>query len=678
MWFFYAVSLPLLAAAVAVGLVVMPVRGTSPLVLADVGLAWFAALSTLVLVPTDVASALQGHRSELLTVWWRVAYWYGFTVQLTLLPFHQEYADCGAFTVADRLTTSLRNNLIFYAILLATGAAGLLLLLLMGELEPSNIVYFCIAASNAVGLIAGMFLLGYGLVAVPQHLWRAAEVEGALRMLRHRAAGQAETAINARTELGRSITLVRKVSGQFNQRDPMRKFMDKITAMAESCPSDVAPSPDADVPPSEDLDYFDRQDLAKLRRRCKRAMQDYDREKELYIEIVRRYIQIQDIIRNKGSPGPFVSTLHKPLPPWLARLEWLWKCVLRGWFFRFLAILAVLMSGAVLVAEATISPKLPNLSVFSRLLHISAGNEFATEFLCFIMLAYPCAAAYYALYRLGRFSFYLLVPHHTGAFSLLANAQLMCRFAAPLAFHFMAGLAMPAGKGDARDVEDTVFYREFGQGMMRQPVIGLDFTTYLPLGLVPYVLLLSCNAFNRLSHAVLRSRSIEFEDEWETISPAVARGTALLDAEEANHAAGRPLGLTICESSGAGSGVQDLLPERPTSSKWMNWSFSKRIGLLRGEGARGEAEGRPGEAAPLSAADEARHRLAKAIGRSPDRPPRPSRGDRHAWTGDGREGESTSLLGVGARGSGPSGSRNASRTSTGELDSIFARMENQG
>lgn len=57
--FFYAVSLPMLAAAVATGLVMMPVRGTSPLVLADVGLAWFAALSTLVLVPTDVASALQ-------------------------------------------------------------------------------------------------------------------------------------------------------------------------------------------------------------------------------------------------------------------------------------------------------------------------------------------------------------------------------------------------------------------------------------------------------------------------------------------------------------------------------------------------------------------------------------------------------------------------------------------
>lgn len=36
------------------------------------------------------------------------------------------------------------------------GAAGLVLLLVTGELIPSNVVGFCIAASNAFGLIAGI------------------------------------------------------------------------------------------------------------------------------------------------------------------------------------------------------------------------------------------------------------------------------------------------------------------------------------------------------------------------------------------------------------------------------------------------------------------------------------------------------------------------------------------
>jgi len=41
-------------------------------------------------------------------------------------------------------------------------------------------------------------------------------------------------------------------------------------------------------------------------------------------------------------------------------------------------------------------------------------------------------------------------------------------------------------------VESTVFYHEFGAIMMRAPVIGLEFTRYLPLALVPFVLLQVC------------------------------------------------------------------------------------------------------------------------------------------------------------------------------------------
>ena len=48
---------------------------------------------------------------------------------------------------------------------------------------------------------------------------------------------------------------------------------------------------------------------------------------------------------------------------------------------------------------------------------------------------------------------------HTTPYSLLANGLLMCRFAAPLAFNFMAAVAIPPSsrhsQGD-RDVQDTV------------------------------------------------------------------------------------------------------------------------------------------------------------------------------------------------------------------------------
>jgi hypothetical protein len=41
--------------------------------------------------------------------------------------------------------------------------------------------------------------MGYGLVAVPKQLWRAADVTGARRMLCHRAGEQAQKAMEART-----------------------------------------------------------------------------------------------------------------------------------------------------------------------------------------------------------------------------------------------------------------------------------------------------------------------------------------------------------------------------------------------------------------------------------------------------------------------------------------------
>lgn len=40
-----------------------------------------------------------------------------------------------------------------------------------------------------------------------------------------------------------------------------------------------------------------------------------------------------------------------------------------------------------------------------------------------------------------------------------------------------------------QDVTDSVFYDEFGRIMMNAPIVGLDFTRYLPVIIVPYALL---------------------------------------------------------------------------------------------------------------------------------------------------------------------------------------------
>lgn len=121
--------------------------------------------------------------------------------------------------------------------------------------------------------------------------------------------------------------------------------------------------------------------------------------------------------------------------------------------YRGLAVVAAALSVAVVLAEAAISPALPNLSIFSRALHAVEDSQAWTEVLCCLSLVYPIAAAYYGLYkcvnlpdflfetlpdrrtevsRMGQFSFYLLVPRPTLAYSLLADATLCCSSGAQL------------------------------------------------------------------------------------------------------------------------------------------------------------------------------------------------------------------------------------------------------
>jgi len=109
-----------------------------------------------------------------------------------------------ALAVADTLmaimllqAVAVADALMAIMLLQALAVAGILLLLMTKNLAPSNVLGFCVAASNAFGLIAGIFLMGYGLVAVPRELWRTADTKNYRKMLFHRAGVQAEKAMSA-------------------------------------------------------------------------------------------------------------------------------------------------------------------------------------------------------------------------------------------------------------------------------------------------------------------------------------------------------------------------------------------------------------------------------------------------------------------------------------------------
>lgn len=605
----------------------------------DVGLSWFAALATLLLVPPDVAIALRNEEPGMLPKLWQIAYWYSLLAQCIFLPLHMEYTRSGQFTVKERLIAALRYNVLYYTILAAIGVGGLILLLAAGHLAPANIAGFAIAVSNAYGLIAAIFLMGYGLYAIPLALWRRADAEGERLRLCHAAGTQAERAYASHKQLSLAVITARKASVLFAPHDPLRPCMDLVIDLANSVGSDFKFSA-TEVPDDAELDFFDRYDLARLRKTLKIALRDYERENALYKIVVQEYITLEERVRKAQSFEPPPSEA----PVW-DRVQFIYHSwQLHFYLYRIAAILAGIASTLIIIAETTVPAKLPDSSVVSWVLHsvssISRGGNFLTQMLCFAFLAYPLYCSYYSLYRLGQVAFYRMVPQHTDSYSLCYSGFLMCRFAAPLAFNFIAAVALPTKKwtvgsgGSAPDVTSTVFYSSFGSLMEDQPLIGWRFTTFAPAILAPYVLLLAVGFFEPLVESIgalvgkttgysgLTSGTFQFENDFELGSGHAQAGMRLLRAEVDAVQRGLPIGLTIEPTGGVDSEEIDKLihtvhqeEDRDGGRWWKNvFSSTEKKGGISSSSSSAYSGSKAALGRKNSEVEEARSRLAKAVG----------------------------------------------------------------
>ena len=125
-----------------------------------------------------------------------------------------------------------------------------------------------------------------------------------------------------------------------------------------------------------------------------------------------------------------------------------------------------------------------------------------------IPLGYMCWCAYHSLFRLGMFSFYALVPGHTDSFSLLINAALTCRFAAPLSLNFL--MMVPSlREGDAN--KETTFGRKFVDGV---PDSARNFAAVFPVILVFYCGALAFGVFDKIFSACTSSFGGSLRDKY--------------------------------------------------------------------------------------------------------------------------------------------------------------------
>ena len=494
---------------------------------------WTLSLSIVALVPADVAATLYDEETSSLSTLWDLSYWITFTLTWFVLPFHQLYEDAGDFSALARASTSLRENGIFYGVIVFILLLGAILLTSYGAMTSESMATFALASSTIFGICAGIFALGFGLVDVPKIIWRRADV--AKRQAEaHRRLGVASRALEDAFVGLRKVIKASETTREVIPRHHVYAWA--VAVIARETPKSSAfegamDKVEDDVDGVLDYDYDELSDLVTLRRELRRRTRVYRRTAAQYAVAVENAIEAEAVFNCGAGAGGlgdrgclmtpdggqrrFRSPLRAPRQgrygEAVETVEWWWKCRVEPVLLRVLAVALGAFSVLTVWAEGTMfstqAMEGADVSPFSAMVR-AAKDKGGLHMAVAIPLGYMCWCAYHSLFRLGMFSFYALVPGHTDSFSLLINAALTCRFAAPLSLNFL--MMVPSlREGDAN--KETTFGRKFVDGV---PDSARNFAAVFPAILVFYCGALAFGVFDKIFSACTSSFGGSLRDKY--------------------------------------------------------------------------------------------------------------------------------------------------------------------
>ena len=645
----------------------------------QLALSWTLSLSILALVPADIAATASGDESArpTLALLWDLSYWITFNLTWFVLPLHQIYEDAGDFTVAARLATSVRENVIFYAVLVAVALLGVIVLTANGAMTLSGVAAFSIASATSFGIVAGVFLLGYGLVEVPRGIWRSANIQRRPTAA-YRKVGEVASALDdahaALRRVVRASQTTREVMPRNHELRWMMRIVTAETPKLEDVGVDASAAQDED---GDDYDYDEESDMVRLRRQLKRKTRVYRRTAAQYVAAVSAAMEAEAVLNASGLGASglgdrscLMTTSDKrfrnPLRPvrfgkfaaTVETAEWWWRCRVAPVAARALAVALAAFSVLTVWAETfmwtTQATDGVDVSPFSAMLRSAARDSPTAVHVAVIApLGYMCFCAMFSLFRLGMFSFYSLVPGGTDSFSLLLNASLTCRFAAPLSLNFLMmvpsvrELAAAHGEGD----RNTVFHEKLADNI---PTFANAFNAAFPACVSVYcATLLWKGCLDRILASILRrgdSEKFRFasEEDDDDRDAHVTDGRRIVDRERAE----------MASAGGGGWHVGDGCPYYVDLGKQVD------LGAMATGGA-----GRAEDAEDI----ESRGLLTRRGGaRSDDAESRAERWERNK----ARLANAVSRGAAGASGLG--GGRGGGGGGGGALDSVFANLGGSG
>ena len=170
-------------------------KGTNPLALITAGFTWCLNFILIVFIPFDIYYTYSDNKEDhnihrILSIGYQFIYWTVFFCSWIFVPLMQEYEDSGDFTKKQKFIRSIKNNIIYYAILLIIAIVVLVIALIYFDFEVGglkNFVENLIYCSYLIGLLLFYFLIGYSIINLPLKTFYKIDYERQIKYLEWRA-----------------------------------------------------------------------------------------------------------------------------------------------------------------------------------------------------------------------------------------------------------------------------------------------------------------------------------------------------------------------------------------------------------------------------------------------------------------------------------------------------------
>ena len=170
-------------------------KGTNPLALITAGFTWCLNFILIVFIPFDIYYTYSDNKEDynihkILSIGYQFIYWTVFFCSWIFVPLMQEYEDSGDFTKKQKFIRSIKNNIIYYAILLIIAIVVLVIALIYFDFEVGGLKNFMenlIYCSYLIGLLLFYFLIGYSIINLPLKTFYKIDYERQIKYLEWRA-----------------------------------------------------------------------------------------------------------------------------------------------------------------------------------------------------------------------------------------------------------------------------------------------------------------------------------------------------------------------------------------------------------------------------------------------------------------------------------------------------------